>query len=176
MIPFASGDCSGNFLWPSRQSIFAVKVLVVVAIAVGTITGCVYDQKKSQVSTASARPVETEIAYFDAGSFDRKLSVALASDAPSVTLTFPAPINASKIPERLDKWFATVEKGQGNVELIEEPKAGQRGLASLVLSLAVGAYDLYKEAQLYAPAQNYNARVYYVKGSGKVTRVIFRHK
>ncbi len=51
-----------------------------------------------------------------------------------------------------------------------------RGLISVVVDLAVLAYDLIKENILYGAAENYNATLFYIEGKGVVTKIILNHK
>lgn len=118
---------------------------------------------------------QPNVEFFDSGSFDRKLSNALNADPPTVTVTFPAPITVNGIPERLDKWLAMVEKYGGTVELKPEDD-GTRGLISEIISLIVGIYEAIKEKMIYEPVGDYNATVFYKKGEGTITRVVFDRK
>lgn len=118
---------------------------------------------------------EQEIDFFDSGSFDRKLSATLNADPPSVKVSFPAPISVNKIPQRLDKWFAMVEKYEGTVELKVEGEP-TRGIVGAIIDLIIGVYEIAKEKITYGPVEDYNAVIYYEKGSGTITRVIFIRK
>jgi len=156
-----------------RVSPFAVLCLVTGLVLAIAAAGCVTTKESAAVSS---KAVLSEVNFFDAGSFDRRLSSALAQDPPEVTVLFPAAVTVNKIPERLDKWFSMVEKHEGTVKLEPEPEIGTRGVVTALLSLAVGAYNLLKEKFLYDPIKDYNAIVRYKKSSGKITRVIFKHK
>ncbi len=151
------------------------------------IAGCVGAQTKpaqsptsssatAQRETPPAKPVKTDLDFFDTSSFDKKLSAALGSNAAEVKLSFPAPVTVNKVPKRVDVWLAHVEKAGGQVELEAEKSPTKRGVESIVLTLAIGAYDMYKKAQLYAPSENYNVNIYYLKGSGAISKMLFLHK
>ncbi len=117
--------------------------------------------------------------FLDVSSFDTKLSSALKNASPTVTVQFSAPITVNSIPERLDRWFATVEQHDGAVTLLEDPNhpgPSSRFVGSLALSLAIGVYELIKNKLLYSPAKQYNATVYYLKDKGTVTKVVFTRK
>lgn len=124
---------------------------------------------------AGAAAVQQEVQFLDSGSFDRKLSSALAADQPQVSVLFPAAITLNNIPERLDKWLGKVEKFGGTVEIQAEPEPG-RGLISEIFGLFIKAYDAIEETVIYSPAKNYNVMICYKAQTGLVTRVNFDHK
>ena len=116
------------------------------------------------------------IDFFDSGAFDRKLSGALRKDLPEVRVKFPAKVTVNSIPKRMDKWLASVEKYGGTVELKVDEEYSTRGIFGVVIDLILGAYELAREKILYGPSENYNATVYYMKGDGTITKVVFTRK
>jgi len=129
----------------------------------------------------SSRAVEKSVPpidYSDLDTFDRSLSGALRGRASNVTVQFVVPTTVNEIPARMDKWLSMVEKYGGQVKAAPDPDipATSRGMISDVISLVVGAYNLAREKILYGPSENYNATVYYERGSGRITRVVFSKK
>lgn len=123
----------------------------------------------------AAAQAQAEVQFLDTGSFDRKLSSALAAGQPEVTVVFPAAITLNSIPVRLDKWFSKVEKFGGSVDIQAEPEP-DRGIISEIFGLFIKAYDAIEEAVIYSPAKNYNALIHYKSQTGLVTRVSFTRK
>lgn len=138
--------------------------------------GCATQQPTADVSATENMVASEKIEFFDAGTFDRKLSSALRQNPPEVTIDFIADANVNDMPERMDKWFAAVEKGEGVIDVQVDPAYRTRGIISEVMALIIGAYEFVKDKLIYSPAQNYNATVYYIPGTGEITKVIFTHK
>lgn len=122
-----------------------------------------------------AAQAQAEVQFLDTGGFDRKLSSALASGQPEVTVVFPAAITLNSIPARLDKWFSKVEKFGGRVDIQAEPEP-DRGIISEIFGLFIKVYDTIEEAVIYSPAKNYNVLIHYKSQTGLVTRVSFTRK
>lgn len=115
------------------------------------------------------------LSFFDSGSFDNKLSSTLRAGDPEVYITFAEPLTVNRIPPRLDKWLAAVEKYGGKVEL--KPEAtGSRGILGAVIDLILGIYDMAKEKILYGPAEKYNVDIFFQQGTGVVTKMVFVRK
>lgn len=122
-------------------------------------------------AAGSAAVTDGALLFVDAEMFDRKLSDTLSARPASVELRFPVAVNMRKLPERLDKWFSAIEKTGGVVEA--KPVAEHRGILGDLISLAIKLYDLLTARDLYAPAKDYNATVYYKRSNGEVVRVVF---
>lgn len=122
-------------------------------------------------AAGSAAVTDGALLFVDADMFDRKLSDTLSTRTPSVELRFPVAVNMRKLPERLDKWFSAIEKTGGVVEA--KPVAETRGILGSLIELAFKLYDLLTARDLYAPARDYNATVYYKRSNGEVVRVVF---
>jgi len=140
----------------------------------GTPTG-VSQPKKPDESAA--------VPFFDTESFDKKLSAILKEGQPAVKVNFQAPADVNKIPERLEKWLAAVQKEEGNVEFREDPeykgqitRGGPIAIVFGLVQFIPMLYNMIKDNRLYSPAENYNVTVYYIKGQGTMTKVIFTQK
>ncbi len=139
-----------------------------------TVASCSVS-KKTAADEPLPRNVSDKVEYFDSVSFDRNLSIALKSDLPEVTVTFPLTVNIYRIPDRIDKWFYMIGKYEGTVRP-EAEGDGTRDLFGESLSLAVKAYDLIKEKIVYNPAEHYDAKICYQKESGTITKVVFTRR
>lgn len=139
-----------------------------------TITSC-SAAKKPPADESLKRNVSDSVEYFDSLSFDRNLSIALKSDLPEVTVTFPLNVNIYRIPDRVDKWFYMIGTYEGTVKP-EAVGEGTRDLFGGGIELAVKAYDMIKEKIIYSPAEYYDAKIYYQKDNGTVTKVVFTRK
>ena len=123
------------------------------------------------------RPASPTNGFFDASSFDRKLSAAFREDLETVTVNFPAQIKVSEIPERLDKWLTTVETYEGTVDLEVDPAAPRsRSILAEVLTLFSTASEIAKDKRLYGPAEDYNVKIYYAPDQGTITQMVFTRK
>lgn len=121
----------------------------------------------------------TAVEFLDTSGFDKSLSSVLQEDAPMVEVNFMAPITVNEVPERLNRWFATVEKHEGTVTVQADPDLRHppsRFLASAVVSLGIGTYQLFTNWRLYSPAKDYNATLYYTKPKGTITKIVFTQK
>jgi hypothetical protein len=148
--------------------------LILIFSILFTIASCSASKKTAAAEPVSRNASDT-VEYFDSMSFDRNLSMSLKSDLPEVTVTFPLDVNIYRIPDRIDKWFYMIGKYEGTVKPEAEGE-GTRDLFSGSLSLAVKAYDMIKEKIIYSPAEKYDAKIYYKKDSGTVTKVIFTRR
>ena len=158
---------------PARFGLVLVLSLLLASLS---FSGCATQQPTTDVSDTENMTASEKIEFFDAGTFDRKLSSKLRKDPQEVTIDFLADANVNDMPERMDKWFAAVEKGEGVIDVEVDPDYRTRGIISEVIALVIGAYEFVKDKWIYSPAQNYNVTVYYIQGTGEITRVIFTHK
>ncbi len=124
-------------------------------------------------AVAAPKTPET-IRFVDMSPFDSELSESLGRAPERVRTTFVSPVNANRIPPRLDKWLYMVEQLGGEVTAVGE--GGGKGAIGFLIELGAGAYELARQAKLYAPAINYDATVYYDTGTGNLTRVEFTRK
>jgi hypothetical protein len=117
--------------------------------------------------------------FFDVSSFDSKLSSTLRHDPQTLHVHLQAPATVNAIPERLGKWLSMVEKYHGTVHLQEDPDYQSRsfpGAISIVVSAFLTAYKAIENSLLYGPVKDYNATVFYMRGSGTITKVVFARK
>ena len=135
-----------------------------------------------RTSGADRTEGDPAIDFFNAGTFDNKLSSALRAKPRTVTVQFLAPTTLNNIPERVGTWLTMVEKYEGTIRLQDDSKAKTRGLFDPI-SLVMGAIALYKkvgEHFMYKPVGAYNATIHYQgtgsPDSGTVTKVVFTRK
>lgn len=128
-------------------------------------------------------PIGPTVTFFDNDVFDKQLSASLRRGTAAVVVTFEATPSVNDIPARLNKWLSAVEKYNGTVALQPDPDyplIAQRGAVFEVFSLMVDAFAaLYKAIEnkiLFGPAKGYDSTVYYIKGTGAMTRVVFTRK
>lgn len=126
--------------------------------------------------SSDKKPTDGEIDFFDSESFDWRLSSVLRHDFPEATVKFMAPFTVNEVPKRLDKWFSAVREHGGTVDIKQDPKFKQRGLIGVAFSLLATAYDLAKEYFMYSQVKGYDAIMYYQKGTGVVTRLVFEKR
>ncbi len=115
------------------------------------------------------------VAFIDSSTFDTDLHEALAKATDSVHVTPAARFSLNEIPPRMDKWLAAVKSGGGKVAARQDTAVATRGLIAMVIDVMVALFDKAAEKRLYAPAENYDATLYY-GGDGKVDRVMFTRK
>ena len=122
------------------------------------------------------------VSFFDVSHFDKQLSGAMSHGVTAVMVTFEAPASVNGIPERLNKWLSVIEKNGGTVELQPDPdypaitQRGVFGIVPVVLGALAAIYEAIENTVLYGPAKGYNATVYYIRGSGVMTQVVFSRK
>ncbi|MGE3538273.1 MAG: hypothetical protein AB7N91_12685 [Candidatus Tectimicrobiota bacterium] len=122
------------------------------------------------------------LAFFDTSRFDKQLSSTMSRAPAAVVVTLEAQASVNNIPERLNKWLSAVEKNDGSVELQPDPdypvltQRGAIGVVSVLLGAFAVIYEAIENKILYGPAKGYNATVYYARGSGMMTKVVFQRK
>lgn len=132
--------------------------------------------ESTSVDAEFAGETEGEVPFFDLGNFDSKLSKALRESEDEVTVVFPAPITTNDIPERLDRWFAQLEKRGGTLEVAPDPDFGSRGIIGEVFEVVIRFKDYLENERTFGPLKDYNASVYYYPGTGEITRVVFKRR
>ena len=115
------------------------------------------------------------VSFIDSSVFDSDLHDALSKETGTVYVTPAVPFLVNKIPPRMDKWLAAVKKGGGKVVARQDRAVATRSLISMAFDVAVALYGQIAETMLYAPAEQYDATVYY-GAEGKVERVLFTRK
>jgi hypothetical protein len=123
------------------------------------------------------------VPFFDTNNFDKQLSASCRRGADTIVVTFEAPSSVNAIPERLNKWFSAVEKYDGIVQFQPDPdyaavvpRGGLPGADSLIIGAFTMLYEVIANKILYGPVKSYNTTVYYIKGSGMITKVVFTRK
>lgn len=128
----------------------------------------------------SGPPPPSYLRFVDSRIFDDQLQDSLAQDYDSVTVAFEgSDVTVNNLPERLDAWLYNLQnRYDGKVEFIQDRDAGAvgKGLEGLAVMAAVGAFKLAKDRLHYRSLQYYDAAVYYQRGTGAVTRVVFLRK
>lgn len=107
--------------------------------------------------------------YFDKKAFDRELKGYLEYENPFGTcVTFSTEFKVDELPQRLEKWFSKIKKSGGKVEKIEVSRSIFRLIFEYVFRFIFGIFE-----NVYKPAENYNANIYYDKATKVVIRVEF---
>jgi hypothetical protein len=116
------------------------------------------------------------VPFFDAEPFDQKVSAAMSTQAPTVTVPLLVPTTLHAIPPRLGTWLAVVQKRGGQVAILPDPEAPvvQESWIDPIPLLEKLIWAV-REWQLYKPAEQYNATLYY-HSRGELTKVVFTHK
>ncbi|MDH3704344.1 MAG: hypothetical protein OEU46_23850 [Alphaproteobacteria bacterium] len=129
----------------------------------------------SGAQVASRNDAVASVAFIDSSTFDTDLHSALSRDPGTVHVTPAAPFSLNKIPPRIDKWLAAVKSSGGKVAARQDTALATRGLIGMVIDVVVALFDQAAEKALYAPAEKYDATLYY-GADGKVDRVLFTRK
>ncbi|HIE72363.1 MAG TPA: hypothetical protein EYP98_20570 [Planctomycetes bacterium] len=135
---------------------------------VAMVTGCAW--------MGGIAPPPTVLQFIDYKGFDDQLHDSLREDYPAVNVAFaPDSVMLNQLPERLDRWLSRIHKdNDGRVEARPDPAfPNERSVVLAAIPLLFLAYDFTKSWALYRPAGDYNAIVYYVPGTGVLTRVLF---
>lgn len=151
---------------------FSIPLLVLIVF---WVSGCVTGGDGA--GTPSDRELSNgELSFFDSITFDNQLSSSMASKLPVITVKVIAPFTTNNIPERLDKWLASVRKYGGQVELKPDPDYPASRSLGFIFDLLKRVYDYTKEMLIYKKAENYDATVFYKPESGEVTKFVFTLK
>lgn len=131
---------------------------------------------------AQAKPASPLLQFLDLQSFDRELSRSLAAPLPAVEVAFHDRVSPSAMPERLQKWMASVEAGGGAVRVVPPPSSvTARNPLMLVSALTTlwsagrMAQSVAQDAQFKA-AQTHDAEIRLKtdeRGQTVVDRVVF---
>ena len=112
-----------------------------VLCAAAFIIGC-----SSTVNVYQEIKPAKELNFIDIVNFDRQLAVSLKDIDETVNVAFYEKVSPNQIPERLQKWIASVEQSGGRVN-IEQPKGEMVakepfGILSIITSIISGAKKL----------------------------------
>ncbi len=156
----------------------AIALLVVCA----GFAGCAVNPNGADSAKAVAQP---HLQFVDLQGFDRDLAASLAAPLPSVDISFYDRVIPSALPERLQKWMASVEAGGGSVKIVPPAPTVTAKSPLLLVSLASSlwtASKMAKEASAAAQvraAHAYNAEVQLKvddKGDTVVDKVVFSQR
>jgi hypothetical protein len=121
------------------------------------------------------------VPFFDASPFDQEVAAAMRTQAPTVMVPLLTPTTVNTIPPRLDTWLAVVKDYGGQVSIRPDPEAPcppdvcDRGWLSDIPLIIWDLVNKIKEWQLYRPAAQHNATLYY-RSRGELTKVAFTRK
>ncbi len=135
--------------------------------------------------TASAAPAKPSLQFVDLAGFDKDLTQSLGSPLPKVDIAFYDRITPSAIPERLQKWMASVESSGGSVKVVPPPSTVTAKSPFLLLSAASSLWSANKMAKEAAVAAQYKVAHQYDadivlkvddKGDTVVDKVVFNQR
>ena len=95
-------------------------------------------------TTQSNNEPKQKLGFIDIGNFDHELSSSLNSQINVVDVMFYEKVSPNKIPERLQKWIAAVERSGGHVKVETPPNEPTPRSALTLLSLLGTAYSTIK--------------------------------
>jgi hypothetical protein len=81
------------------------------------------------------------LSFIDISNFDRELTTSLQARMDSVDIIFYEKVSPNKIPERLQKWIAAVERFGGYVKIEIPPNEPTPKIAITALGLLGTAYS-----------------------------------
>lgn len=131
---------------------------------------------------AGTRPASPNLQFLDLQSFDRDLSRSLTAPLPAVEVAFHDRVTPSAMPERLQKWMASVEAGGGSVKVIPPPSSVTARNPLMLVSALTTLWSAGRMAQTVAQdaqfkaAQTHDAEIRLKaddKGETVVDRVVF---
>ncbi len=142
------------------------------------LTGCVTNPSQN----VSAAPAKAELTFVDLQGFDRELTGSLSSPLPKIDVSFYDRVTPSAMPERLQRWMASVEAGGGSVKVVQ-PKSSLTAKNPLLLISAVSTLwsanktikDISNHSQ-FSSAQDFDAEIILKQddqGDSVVDKVVF---
>jgi hypothetical protein len=136
---------------------------------------------EQEASAGGQMVMERAVPFFDAKPFDQEVSTAMSTQVSTVTVPLLVPTTLHAIPPRLGTWLAVVQERGGQVTLLPDsevplpPDAQTRGWIDDGVMLLWKLIQGVREWQLYKPAEQYNATLYY-RSRGELAKVVFTHK
>ena len=135
----------------------------------------------STVSCASndTPPVARDRLLFrPTATFDETLSVSLHSALPEVRVRFAAGERLDEPPQRLDNWFAAVERSGGQIQRAERVSGmGFSGIALALLPLVLPRLqELFEEiarSNMYASAAGYDIQLHLAEDNVTLREAVF---
>jgi hypothetical protein len=155
--------------------------LVLVGLMV--LMGCAGPGPTPDGGTSAPKRIETDqaVPFFDASPFDQEVAAVMRQQAPRVTVPLLTPTTVNSIPPRLGTWLAVVKDRGGQVSIQRDPEVPlppdvrDRGWFSDIPIIIWDLVHKIREWQLYRPAAQYNATLYY-RNAGELTKVAFTRK
>ena len=134
---------------------------------------------------ANTAAPQSALQFVDLQGFDRDLAHSLAAPLPKVEVAFVDRVAPSALPERIQKWMASVEAGGGKVRMVP-PKSTVSSRSPMLLISALStlwsaskmAKDISVSSQFRA-AQAYDADIILRlddKGDTQVDRITFTQR
>ena len=146
--------------------------------------GCARPGLNAEQKASTGGQMVTERAvlpFFDAKPFDQEVSTVMSTEVSTLTVPLLVPTTLHTIPPRLGTWLAVVQEQGGQVTLLPDsevplpPDAQTRGWIDEGVMLLWKLIQSVREWQLYRPAAQYNATLYY-RSRGELAKVVFTHK
>ena len=146
------------------------------------LAGC--ESNPSQ-PVAATTPPKASIQFADLQGFDRDLTQSLSAPLPVVDVAFYDHVTPSNMPDRLQRWMASIEAGGGTVKVVPPKSTVSAKNPFLLLSVASSIYSASKMAKdasnaaQFAPARNYDAEILLKvdeKGETVVDKVVFAQR
>lgn len=161
------------------KSIRAVAALVFASLL---LAAC---QSGPTAADAAPEVPKAEVPFVDLLGFDRQLAASMSAPLPKVEVAFYDRITPSAMPDRLQKWMASVEAGGGSVKVVPPKSTVTAKNPFLLISAATTLWSASKAAKEYSQeAQFRAARAYDAeillkvddKGETVVDRVVFAQR
>ena len=148
------------------------------SLALLALAGC----SSKSVVPVNAGPPKADVQFVDLQGFDRELGTALSAPLPRVDVAFYDRVSPNALPERLQRWMASVENGGGTVKVVP-PKPSVTSKSPLLLISAISslwsassiAKEMAANAQFKA-AQAFDAEILLKtddRGDSVVDKVVF---
>jgi hypothetical protein len=134
---------------------------------------------------AEQSPPKPALQYVDLPGFDRDITQSLSHPLPQVQVAFYDRITPSALPERLQKWMASIESGGGNVKIVPPPSNVSARSPFMLISAVSSIWSankMIKEASIaaqYKAAHAYDAEVILKlddKGDTVVEKIVFNQR
>ena len=144
------------------MKISPLRTLLLPALVALSLAAC---QTPPSAASATAPAAKPELQFVDLQSFDRELSTALASQLPKVDVVFYDRVPPSAMPERLQRWMASVEAGGGTVKVVPPPGSVTPKDPFLLFSAISAVWNASRLANaasassLVKPAQGYDVSI-----------------
>ncbi len=84
----------------------ALSAMAIILVLVASV-GC----SSTPLAAQSANPPKADMQFVDLQGFDRELGSALSAPLPRVDVAFYDRVSPNALPERLQRWMASVENG-----------------------------------------------------------------